>query len=209
MHAEHLVVMMREALAYAGLGVQDLTGVAVSKGPGSYTGLRIGVSAAKGLVFSHDLYLIGVPSLEALATGAIPLAEPGDTVVTAFNSRRREVYLGMYRIENRQAIPVAGVVSLQEKEIAPFIAQHAPDIKRCVLAGEGAPFVAECLGTDATSCKVIPTAELLPSASVVATMGAARHKMGLHDDPGSFEPYYLNAFIPKARKKSVFDRLPF
>ncbi|MEM8485744.1 MAG: tRNA (adenosine(37)-N6)-threonylcarbamoyltransferase complex dimerization subunit type 1 TsaB [Bacteroidota bacterium] len=219
-HSEHLVVMIQQALTYAGIKVKDLSGIAVSKGPGSYTGLRIGVSVAKGLAFSHNISLIGVPSLDALATGALPCAEPGAPIIAAFNSRRNEVYLGLFEAGEQAVVPLAPVTSLQKDEIGPFIAAHSRGDKSPLIVGEGAAFVAACLSSAMSEGSVdedagdntpviVPIPMLLPSASVVATMGAARHKTGLQDDTGSFEPYYLNAFIPKARKKSIFDRLPF
>ncbi len=208
-HAENLVVMIQRVLAYAGITAQELAGIAVSKGPGSYTGLRIGVSAAKGLAFSHGIDLIGIPSLDALATNALPLVKTGDTVIAAFNSRRNEVYLGLYEAQGDTAHPLAEISSLQHDEIQAFVAAHQPADSQQVLVGEGATFVHDCLAAATPASVVIPVPMLMPSAGVIATMGAARHKMGLQEDPGSFEPYYLNAFIPKARKKSIFDRLPF
>lgn len=209
-HSANLVLMVQRALAYAGIGVASLSGIAVSKGPGSYTGLRIGVSVAKGLAFSHSINLIGVPSLDALAMRVLPEVQTGDTIVTAFNSRRNEVYLGLYEALQDNVHQLAAVASLQKDEIGPFVAQHSPDTKLRVLAGEGAAFVAACLIESGVKAETVLSAPfLIPSAGLVATMGAARHKTGLQDDPGSFEPYYLNAFIPKARKKSIFDRLPF
>lgn len=214
-HSENLVVMIQRALAYAGITVKELSGIAVSKGPGSYTGLRIGVSVAKGLAFSHNISLIGVSSLDALATGALPCVQTGDTIVTAFNSRRNEVYLCLYEAQADEAHQLAPIASLNKEEIGPFIMQHSPASEKRILVGEGAVFVEACLAdskeTDSKERRatVVPVPLLMPSAGVVATMGAARHKTGLQEDTGSFEPYYLNAFIPKARKKSIFDRLPF
>ena len=208
-HAENLVVMIQRVLDYAGINAVELAGIAVSKGPGSYTGLRIGVSAAKGLAFSHGIDLIGIPSLDALATNAIPLVSTGDTVIAAFNSRRNEVYLGLYEAQERLAHPLAEIASLQRDEIQDFVTAHSSADSRRVLVGEGAAFVNDCLAAATPAAAVIPVPMLMPSAGVIATMGAARHKTGLREDPGSFEPYYLNAFIPKARKKSIFDRLPF
>lgn len=202
--------MIERALNFAGIGVKALTGIAVSKGPGSYTGLRIGVSVAKGLAFSHNISLIGIPSLDALAMRALPEAQAGDTIVTAFNSRRNEVYLGLYEAQQQAIHPLAAVASLKKEEIEPFITQHSPTSKKRIIAGEGAGLVADCLAAAGGKAETVrPAPFLMPSAGIVATMGAARHKTGLQDDPGSFEPYYLNAFIPKARKKSIFDRLPF
>ena len=219
-HSENLVPMIQEALEYGEIKVQDLSGIVVSKGPGSYTGLRIGVSTAKGLAFSHKLDLIGVSSLEGLATGAMVHASEGDAILVAFNSRRNEVYLGLFIVSADNSLkPLGQIASLREDEIAPFISQHLsgesgePEkySEKLFIAGEGALFVEKCLSQHTIPGKplVLPGNLLRPSAGMIATLGAARHKNGLIDALDSFEPFYLNEFIPKSRKKTIFDRLPF
>lgn len=89
-HAERLVLLIEAVLEKAGLGFKDLDAIAVSQGPGSYTGLRIGVSTAKGLAFGLNKPLIGVNTLQALAS-AVHL-EKGDLVIPVLDARRMEVY---------------------------------------------------------------------------------------------------------------------
>lgn len=89
-HAERLVLLIEEVLQKAELGFKDLDAIAVSEGPGSYTGLRIGVSTAKGLAFGLNRPLIGVNTLQALAS-AVPMEE-GDLVIPVLDARRMEVY---------------------------------------------------------------------------------------------------------------------
>ena len=218
-HSENLVPMMRDALNYAGLSVKDLAGVVVSKGPGSYTGLRIGVSAAKGLAYSHDINLIGVPSLLSIATATLPLAGAGDVIAAAFNSRKNEVYLGLFAVnkeENMEGVslnPISEVTSRKKDEIATYLQKEAPLLKsgqKLILAGEGAALVSESLRSEeAYEIDLIPPHLVSPSASTIAILGAARYKNGQIDDSASFEPFYLNEFIAKTRKKSIFERLPF
>ncbi|MFK7847054.1 MAG: tRNA (adenosine(37)-N6)-threonylcarbamoyltransferase complex dimerization subunit type 1 TsaB [Rhodothermales bacterium] len=212
-HSENLVPMIQDTLAHAGVASEELAGIVVSKGPGSYTGLRIGVSAAKGLAFAHQIDLIGVPSIEALATNATHYGSTGDLIAAAFNSRRNEVYLGLFETGAQASIKALGpIASLQQDEIAPFIASATSQTKEphVIVVGEGGPFVADCLAPlGHIKVSLLPAHIVCPSASTIATLGAARHKIGLVDDLGSFEPFYLNEFIPKSRKKSIFDRLPF
>lgn len=211
-HSENLTLMIKDALDFASLAPSDLAGVAVSMGPGSYTGLRIGVSTAKGLAYAHNIPLIGIESLEALATATVPHAIPESTIGVAFNSRKNEVYLGLFTIDANLAISVlCPVSSLQKAEIAPFISEHV-STNVLTLAGEGAPFVAECLNEEEGEIPqytIIPQHIVKPSAGVVATLGAARHKTGHTHDLERFEPFYLNEFIPRSRKKSIFERIPF
>lgn len=213
-HSENLVPMIRDALGYAGLHAGELTGIAVSKGPGSYTGLRIGVSAAKGLAFSHQLKLVGIPSLTGLAHVAAPFAPPGATLAMAFNSRRNEVYLGLYTVSPAGVIEArTAISSMHLDEISPFIEkshtfESAP--QKLVAAGEGGAHVAASMASDDRfDVELLPQTLVTPSAATIATLGAARHKSGEWDDLEDFEPYYLNEFVPKSRKKSIFDRLPF
>ncbi|MEM1260291.1 MAG: tRNA (adenosine(37)-N6)-threonylcarbamoyltransferase complex dimerization subunit type 1 TsaB, partial [Bacteroidota bacterium] len=89
-HSEQLHVFMEQAITKASISIQDLDAVAVSKGPGSYTGLRIGISAAKGLCFSLDVPLISVPTLKSMAT-QIQLI-PTEVTIALLDARRMEVY---------------------------------------------------------------------------------------------------------------------
>lgn len=93
-HSERLFALVDEALAGAGVGRRELEAVAVTVGPGSFTGLRVGLATAKGLAFALGLPLAGVPTLEALARGAMPF--PG-LVVPLLDARKRQVYGAAYR----------------------------------------------------------------------------------------------------------------
>ncbi len=89
-HAERLMSLIDEALDSAGIRYQNLDAIAVSEGPGSYTGLRIGVSTAKGLAFGLNKPLIGINTLQALASAI--LAEESDLIIPVLDARRMEVY---------------------------------------------------------------------------------------------------------------------
>ncbi len=208
-HAEQLVPMIGSALGYCGCTAQDIDGVVISRGPGSYTGLRIGASVAKGIAFAQDKPLLSVSSLEALATVALPYANPGDLILPAFNARRNEIYLGVYKAlsENRLEA-ITEVQALQSEDIGLYIEQW-PAPHRW-LAGEGAPLLADMLQK-----KGIPQLHLLPeylvspTASIVAKLGVEPYLAGSFEDLAAFEPFYLKEFIPRKQAKSVFDRLPF
>src|SRR3989442_7281707 len=87
---------MERLLARAGVTIAEVDGVAVSIGPGSFTGLRVGLGLAKGIVFAGGAWLATVPTLEALALAAE--AAPGVTVCAALDARKREVYAALFRI---------------------------------------------------------------------------------------------------------------
>ena len=205
-HAENLTPMIGEVLRYGGLTPEAIDAIAVSKGPGSYTGLRIGVSTAKGLAFAHDIPIIGVPSLMALAFQAQPFAAPEDVLVAAFNSRRDEVYLQAFEALQDGLQPIDEVAALHREEISAYIARW-PD-GRLWLAGEGAARVAESL-TGERALELLPFTTVSPSAQSVAKLGVRYFEDGQREDLDLFEPFYLKEFVPKKRKKSIFDRLPF
>ena len=93
-HSEQLHVFIKEVLNDASLTFEDLDAVSVSKGPGSYTGLRIGVSAAKGLCFSLDIPLIAVATLQSMARQV--KLEKNELVIPVLDARRMEVYSAVY-----------------------------------------------------------------------------------------------------------------
>ena len=92
-HSELLLPMLHELLDEAGLRLQELDGLAFGKGPGSFTGLRIGCGVAQGLAFAADLPVLGVITLEAMA-----LAAGAEHVLTCIDARMHEVYAGAYRV---------------------------------------------------------------------------------------------------------------
>ncbi len=89
-HAEQLMQLVVDVVGKAGLGLSDLDAIAVSEGPGSYTGLRIGVSTAKGLAFGLNLPLISINTLQALASAVV--ADEGELIIPVLDARRMEVY---------------------------------------------------------------------------------------------------------------------
>jgi tRNA threonylcarbamoyladenosine biosynthesis protein TsaB len=107
-HAEKLVSLVDAALKQANLRLVDLAAVAVSEGPGSYTGLRIGVSTAKGIAFALDIPLIGINTLQAMAASQ-SIAE-GEYVVAVLDARRKEVYTQTFGDSLQQLSPIEAVV---------------------------------------------------------------------------------------------------
>lgn len=98
-HAQKLMDLIDSALIDQKLEIKELSAIAVSEGPGSYTGLRIGVSTAKGLAFSCDLPLIGISTLKALALGASRQIEDPGIIVAMLDARRMEVYREVFNSE--------------------------------------------------------------------------------------------------------------
>lgn len=193
-HSEKLHSFIEEVVSQSGFGYKDLAAVAVSKGPGSYTGLRIGVSAAKGFCYSLDIPLLAVESLQVLAYGLSKEAQlaDGDRIVPMIDARRMEVYT---------AIHDAGGSRIGEIE--------AKVIDKQAFAGENG--LLHLLGDGADKCKsVLADASRFtfhdyqfPSASMLAQLAWLRYKSENFEDLAYFEPFYLKDFIAGKPKKLV------
>jgi tRNA threonylcarbamoyl adenosine modification protein YeaZ len=113
-HSERLMVLVDEVLGEAGFGVKDLDGIAVSIGPGSFTGLRIGLSAAKGLAYAQSLTMIAVPTLDAIADEAARTngANEGDVICALIDAKREEAYYAFYTCEQGRHMRLTGTYSI-------------------------------------------------------------------------------------------------
>lgn len=205
-HAERLVPLVQDVLGQAGLAPSALTAIAVSSGPGSYTGLRIGVSTAKGLAAATGAALVAVPSLAALAEAVAPVTIPGDTIVAAFNSRRNEVYIAAFRRESGAALrPLGETAALHTSAVPDWLGN--PPSGTLWLAGEGAERLAPVLDGAERAYRLVPHTVATPSARHVARLGWARYEAGRVEDLAAFEPRYLKEFVAKKPRASVFEKL--
>lgn len=190
-HAERLHRYIEEVLAFAKADKSQLSAVAVSKGPGSYTGLRIGVSAAKGLCYALDIPLISVPTLDSLSRQA-KLVE-GDYIVSMLDARRMEVYSAIYgnrydqlRETEAQILVPDSFSSYLDKGKVQFIGNGVEKFKE-ICAHPNAIFIEE----------------KLPSAAQLCELANKKFDAGDFEDVAYFEPYYLKDFIAGVKKKAV------
>jgi len=188
-HAERLHVFIEEVLKEANLSYADLSAVAVSKGPGSYTGLRIGVSAAKGLCYALSVPLIAIDTLEILAQQLSPeTVKEGSLIIPMIDARRMEVYSAIFDSSFQKIRDVEAEI-ISESSFA--------DITQAVY------FVGDC----AEKCRTILTAAnfifvediIYPSAKEMSALSFIKHKKSDTVDVAYFEPYYLKDFF-MARK---------
>lgn len=188
-HAARLVVLIKDVLSHTGASASDLDGVAVSAGPGSYTGLRIGVSTAKGLCLAGDAALIAVSSLEALAVQGLDwVSQQSTRLLVAVPSRRSEVYAAVYERTGRAVSPLLPPAPVSLSDASEWLDKTTVD----AVCGPGAEALLEELRlTD------IPRLPVTPSGLTVALLGAQRLASGDTVDTASFEPSYLKAWTAR------------
>ena len=177
-HAEVITVFIGEIFAANGLTFEEMDAVAVSSGPGSYTGLRIGVSTAKGLCFSLDKPLIAVETLQAMASGYLSRIKEvsGEFLLCPMiDARRMEVYTALFDQQlNRLEATSAQIID--EESFKQHLDQH-----KIVFFGDGAAKCKTVLGHHANA--------------VLTQLAAAKFQQKQFEDVAYFEPYYLKDFI--------------
>ncbi|ABS65211.1 peptidase M22 glycoprotease [Parvibaculum lavamentivorans DS-1] len=191
-HAEALLPALETLMAEAALGFSDLDALAVTVGPGTFTGLRVGLAAARGLALALGLPLVGVTTLEAIAEPAE--AKPEEIIVSSFDARRNEVYLQAF---SSLHVSLAGpqLVGLDD------VAAHLP-AGPLVLVGTGAQLLAECLKGRAGLR--LSDARPQPDAAAVARIAMARLEAeGLEAFRTAPHPLYLRA--PDAKLPGGID----
>jgi len=183
-HSVNLLPMIKAVLEESGVGRRGLAGIAVSGGPGSFTGLRIGMSTAKALAQVLGLPVAGISTLDTLA---YPLAGWRGLVCPVLNARKNEVYTAVY--DHIRKITLAGPMAIQPDQLAEILLELA---KPVVFAGDGVPPYAsvlkERLGELASFA---PLAANFPRGAAVAELGLSAFKNGLGVDPLALRPQYI------------------
>lgn len=185
-HAEKLHVFIEELFSETNLKLQDLNAIAVSQGPGSYTGLRIGVSAAKGLCYALSVPLISIDTLELLAR---KITIKNGIIVPMIDARRMEVFCAFFDSEyNKKRETKAEIIDENSyQEISETM--H--------LIGDGAMKFKDIL-TDA-KFQYYPEIEF-PSATEMAQVSFQKFEESQFEDVAYFEPFYLKDFVLMTKK---------
>ena len=183
-HAEKLLLLVDELFEKAGLSFADLDAVAVSQGPGSYTGLRIGVSTAKGIAYALEIPLIGINTLQAMA--ASQQVAPGDYVVAVLDARRKEVYTQTFGDSLQELSPIEAVV-LEEGVFASILEKG-----RVYFVGDGVEKVKE----EVKSANALFIADLAISLSAknMGVLASEKYARKEWEDLAYFVPNYLKEF---------------
>ncbi|MGV3602802.1 MAG: tRNA (adenosine(37)-N6)-threonylcarbamoyltransferase complex dimerization subunit type 1 TsaB [Dyadobacter fermentans] len=188
-----LTTLMRESITHAGFELSDIDAIVVAKGPGSYTGLRVGVSTAKGLCYALDKPLIAINTLQAMALQLAPFF-PGHLFCPMIDARRMEVYAAVLD-DNNAFVQETQAVIMNENSFEDLLADH-----QIVFFGDGAAKCKPIL--EKHSNAVFPAIDIKPSARTVGQLGSIAFQNGQFEDVAAFEPYYLKNFMSPAPRKA-------
>ncbi|MGZ3873080.1 MAG: tRNA (adenosine(37)-N6)-threonylcarbamoyltransferase complex dimerization subunit type 1 TsaB [Mucilaginibacter sp.] len=196
LHAEVITRFIEEIVAGAGFRYADLDAIAVSCGPGSYTGLRIGISTAKGLCFALDKPLIAVETLEAMAHGIVRINgyNAGDNLLLCpmIDARRMEVYAAVFTTAGGLVKETSAII-IDENSFGDLLKEN-----KMLFFGDGAGKCAAILGENPNALFVT---DFVNSATWLTQKAAEKFNKQEFEDVAYFEPYYLKDFI--AGKKAV------
>ncbi|CAM1353973.1 tRNA (adenosine(37)-N6)-threonylcarbamoyltransferase complex dimerization subunit type 1 TsaB [Tenacibaculum ascidiaceicola] len=189
-HAEKLHPFIQQVMQEAKLSFNDIDAVAVSKGPGSYTGLRIGVSAAKGLCFAFDKPLISIETLQSLAH---KVSMEKGVIIPMLDARRMEVYAAVYNSKHERVRDIKAEI-IDENSFQEYL-----------LKGK-----VYFLGDGAEKCKEVITHEnavfidgKFPSAKEMVKLSFDKYKKNDIEDVAYFEPFYLKDFVVTSERKKL------
>ncbi len=198
-HSETLMAEIRHVLTLAGLRARELDVIAVSSGPGAFTGLRVGLGTAKGLSFATGAKIVSVPTLEAYASSLPYTASP---VAPMLDARKGEVYAGLFIMEEDGQVRRL----IEERPIkARDFVELLCDYESVVFAGQGALLYREVID-EAFKGKALyaPDAHMHPMPASVADLGMRLAEAGEFSDPKRLSPMYLRkseAETPRSKSK--------
>lgn len=188
-HAKHLLPFVDEVLKQAGVSMTEINGVAVSIGPGSYTGLRIGVSTAKGIAYTADIPVMAVSTLESIAQGAKMLWSGTSTetmqIIPMIDARRMEVFTTRYDFDMRSLEEISSKI-VDENTFAELLSKE-----KVLFCGNGMPKCKEILSAFLNAKFMdapISAKNMLPAA-------LRKWQKQEFEDVAYFEPFYLKEYV--------------
>lgn len=193
-HSVLLFPMLEEVLARAELTMEQIDVIAVSGGPGSFTGLRIGIAAAKGLCLGSGKPFVAISSLDAMAFTTYGF---GGIICPMMDALRANVYSALYRWENGKLVKIKDYMALPMDELVEQLAEFTDPI---LFAGDCIPehrqLLIEKLGERAV---FVPISMTMPRASAIGELAATRAAVGDFDDMDAYAPIYLRK--PQAERE--------
>lgn len=193
-HSERLMAAVDRLLNDSGWGIETLEGVAVSIGPGSFTGLRIGVSTAKGLGLALGIPLVGVPTLDALAA-LLPHAR--DPVCPILDAKKGELYTSLFHWEGGRMVRDWEYLALTPEDLCSRLSGSV------IFVGDGVGAFGDLLGRALGSrAKLAPPGRRHPSAACVAQLGHDRLLSGETVEPARLTPLYIRPSEAELKRRA-------
>jgi len=199
-HSTKLGLFVDEALKVVEGKNQKLDAVAVSSGPGSYTGLRIGVSMAKGICYALGIPLLSIPTLDLLADEVVRSKELPENacICPLVDARRMEVYTALYDAQGRMLHPVSAVI-VDETTFEVELKKHP-----IWFVGDGAEKCSTIISNDAANFD----GQIVPLAASMLPLAEKRYQEKNFEDVAYFEPFYLKDFVATVSKKLLIPAAP-
>ena len=182
-HSEQLTILIKNLILKSNITFKQISAVAISKGPGSFTGLRIGTATAKGLCYALEIPLISVSTLKAMAYNMASLVKY-DLYCPMIDARRMEVYAGIYDIHNNEKRRVSAEIVTNET-------YHMYLERKILFFGDGASKCKEVI----THSNAHFNIDFLPSAKNLGFLAYKRFVDEKFEDIAYFEPFYLKDFL--------------
>jgi len=191
-HSENLMVFVDNLLKDTETNVKDLNAIAVSAGPGSYTGLRIGVSSAKGLCFGLDTPLIAIDSLSIMTKQVLQTSEinSGDLLIPMFDARRMEIYTAVFDTNLKYIEPISAKIIIETSFI------EYDNGNKVYYFGDGSNKCKEYFKRFKNFCHID---NQYPSSKYMAELSYIKFLDKKFEDVAYFEPNYLKDFYTKAK----------
>jgi tRNA threonylcarbamoyladenosine biosynthesis protein TsaB len=195
-HAENLTIFIEDVLKQSNISLADVDAIAVSKGPGSYTGLRIGVSTAKGLCYSLNKPLVALNTLEHLASAVIsnPTSEiqhPNSLYCPMIDARRMEVYCAVYDASGKEIKETAAEI-IDENSFSDLLKNQT-----VYFFGDGS---AKCKTILSQHKNALFIDHIVPSAKDMIVFSERAFNAKQFEDVAYFEPFYLKDFVAGKKK---------
>jgi len=187
-HGENITLLIEDALKSEGISVNQLSAVSIASGPGSYTGLRIGVSTAKGFCYALSIPLIAVDALISIQQNAIE-KYPNKNIIPMIDARRMEVFSAVYNSKGEIIKPISADV-LDENSYAEF--------EPFVACGDGAEKLTDLW----KGRKIIFAPDILSSAKGQVNLAYQKFEQKAFEDVAYFEPFYLKDFVMNVKSKA-------
>ena len=187
-HSKHLHSYIEETIKQTGISFQDLNAICVSKGPGSFTGLRIGVSSAKGLAYGLDIPILSLESLEILAEGV----DQKGILVPMIDARRMEVYTAAFNSEKKRLMQTKAEIITGNS-----FSDYLENKESCYFFGDGAQKIRSTLNHP----NAVFLSDIHPSAKYMCAKAHKKYQNNEFENLASFEPFYLKDFVSHTLKK--------